>query len=259
MTYDREKADREHEQYMSRPGVGIAKVGPSRWFWVFWPTHLAQFHGEDPERYGFADSYESAVESCGGIENLKSDSLRSERIVPNAHYALSWRRELAKRRRKPNTKIVDARPVEYVYHHESSYNDYDGSWNHRTCAHRIFKRTRQRIYVEAECASRFTPGHDDERSVVLDRATIESGCSWHVRGIMWGGVDFTLNEESPYEKDQAIPDCFAALELKPPYTERRIKSAFRRLSRKHHPDAGGDAEKFRSLVAEYEKALVMAD
>src|SRR6266496_3650109 len=75
----------EHEAYMAKPSAGIAKVGPNRWFWVWWPTRRAQYDGADPERYGFADSHDDALDKCGR-ETFKDDS-RPRRININAYLA----------------------------------------------------------------------------------------------------------------------------------------------------------------------------
>jgi DnaJ-domain-containing protein 1 len=45
------------------------------------------------------------------------------------------------------------------------------------------------------------------------------------------------------------------LGLSPTDTRADVKNAFRKQSRKHHPDAGGDAEKFRELVEAKERVL----
>lgn len=44
---------------------------------------------------------------------------------------------------------------------------------------------------------------------------------------------------------------YAVLGLKPDATNREIKSAYRRLAKEHHPDAGGDVEKFKTITEAY--------
>jgi DnaJ-domain-containing protein 1 len=51
--------------------------------------------------------------------------------------------------------------------------------------------------------------------------------------------------------------CFAALGLKPGASIEEVKSAFRRLCLKHHPDAGGNHTAFVKLRKTYEQALCL--
>ncbi len=48
------------------------------------------------------------------------------------------------------------------------------------------------------------------------------------------------------------PNYYAVLEVSRRATPEEIKVAYRRLSRVHHPDRGGDAAKFRAIVDAYE-------
>lgn len=45
---------------------------------------------------------------------------------------------------------------------------------------------------------------------------------------------------------------YKVLEVEPTATQEEIKKAFRRLSKKHHPDKGGDAEKFKEINEAYQ-------
>ncbi len=48
------------------------------------------------------------------------------------------------------------------------------------------------------------------------------------------------------------PDYYKILGVKKDASQDQIKKAFRRLARKHHPDAGGSEEKFKQLNEAYE-------
>lgn len=48
-----------------------------------------------------------------------------------------------------------------------------------------------------------------------------------------------------------IMDPYAVLGISYSATPDQIKSAFRKLAHKHHPDKGGDAEKFKQISAAY--------
>lgn len=48
------------------------------------------------------------------------------------------------------------------------------------------------------------------------------------------------------------PDHYGALEIDSNATTEQITKAFRKLAMKHHPDKGGDAEKFRRISTAHE-------
>jgi molecular chaperone DnaJ len=49
-----------------------------------------------------------------------------------------------------------------------------------------------------------------------------------------------------------MPDPYEALGLQRGATEEEVKKAYRKLAREHHPDKGGDAEKFKKVQEAYE-------
>jgi DnaJ domain len=262
MTYD-------HDAAMKRPSVGIAKVGASKWFWVWWPTHREQYDGEDPHRYGYADTHEKAIKECGGDQAFIPGWRPERGFCPNAYLARAWRSIFAARRRKPNTTVSDAHVEEYLYHHESGMYEMGGSYR-RTCKHRITKKTRKKIFCIADCNGHgpdTTGGVFRVGQMALDRATLERGEELWVghgpfRGAMCG-VFFTTDSRPGWEDgadDMDVPECFAALGLKPPATRKQITRQYRRLSKKVHPDhQGGDGEPFRKLYEAYEAALALAE
>jgi hypothetical protein len=249
-TKTREEWKAEHDASMKRPSAGIAKVGPNRWFWVWWPSHREQFDGEDPHRYGYADTYESAVESCGGIDTFMWDrGFGERRFTPGAYLATEWRSIFAARRRKPNTKDVEAKATEYVYHG-------------RRCKHRITKKTPKKIFCVADCASPFTPerihttgGVFRVKQITFDRARLERTHQYSDSADYYGYFSLTPPDERVSDDD--VPECLAALGLPASATVAQVKSRFRKLSKQHHPDHGGDPDAFRELLKNYEQALAM--
>jgi len=233
--------------YREQPCGAIAKVGRKKWFWVCRPTFDASYRQVDPAAHGVADSIEEAIEKCG-IESRGW----------GAKYALEWRSIFAARRRRVNPNAQpELQAITYAYHlHQTSDGD---SW---TCAHRIIKKTHKRIFIEADCYERgYQPGGVTRvPQLALDRARLEAGeavyvCSGRFRGAGCGEF-FTLSEPEAREHD--VPDCLVAPGLKSAATKAQLKRAFRHLSKKHHPDAGGDAEAFRNLQEQYEAALAIA-
>jgi hypothetical protein len=56
--------------------------------------------------------------------------------------------------------------------------------------------------------------------------------------------------------DKGIDSVLAVLGLdKLPNSEKEIKSAYRKQAKLHHPDTGGDANKFREVQMAYETAI----
>jgi molecular chaperone DnaJ len=49
-----------------------------------------------------------------------------------------------------------------------------------------------------------------------------------------------------------MADLYAVLDLRPDAANDEIKRAYRRKAREHHPDAGGDAERFKEVTHAYE-------
>jgi hypothetical protein len=269
--------DAEFEAYMAKPYAGIAKVGPNRWFWVWWPNARASYDGADPERYGFTDSAKEAIDQCGGVETfiwrrtyrrrrrlnphqvrLPDGSVLEERMSWGAHSATEWRSIFAARRKKPNVKAApETQAAEYVYHTHISGGGY--------CQHRITKKTPKRIFIDDDCRGdgpETTGGVLRFKQMSLDRRRIEAGEEvWINHGRFYGamcGVWFTLAEPQPEEAP--VPDCFVALGLtSAKQTERSVKRAYRLQAKKLHPDTGGDAEAFRKLQEQYEAALALVE
>ncbi len=58
------------------------------------------------------------------------------------------------------------------------------------------------------------------------------------------------------EKNYLPPDIQAALkfmELEHPYTQEQLRTQYRKMATKYHPDAGGSHDKFNALQTAYEK------
>ena len=58
-----------------------------------------------------------------------------------------------------------------------------------------------------------------------------------------------------FERLEGRSDALAKLGLVDPVSEREIKSQFRKQAKEHHPDRGGDPDKFRQIAAAAETLL----
>lgn len=56
-----------------------------------------------------------------------------------------------------------------------------------------------------------------------------------------------------------LPACIQRLGLAWPCSEQAVKTAYRRLAKKTHPDSGGDHQAFSDLNAAFEEALSLVD
>jgi hypothetical protein len=246
--------------------TGLAKVGPDRWLWCAHDWKELKYPLPDPV-FGYVATKEAGLRAildatgAPGFMRDRGDEDDEDRLVhPRVMIATEWRHKMAERRRKPNPKAAPhAQATEYVYHHERSLSDYDSSYDCSTCAHRILKRTAKYIYAVRDCNYR-ADREDWLHAMRLDRAKLEAGeHASYRRGRGWSSKYFTFDKQPPWEKwEGEVPECFAALGLQPPVTQRQVKRAFRKLAHSTHPDRGGNAEAFRNLQEQYEQALAMA-
>jgi len=56
----------------------------------------------------------------------------------------------------------------------------------------------------------------------------------------------------------ALPADYRALGISPGASQEEIQAAFRRLAKQHHPDAGGDAERFQAVADAYSRLREVA-
>ncbi len=60
---------------------------------------------------------------------------------------------------------------------------------------------------------------------------------------------------SPKKRFRELKHHFRVLGLKPTFDERLIKERYRKLVLEHHPDAGGDPERFKEINASYSQII----
>lgn len=103
----------------------------------------------------------------------------------------------------------------------------------------------------------------DQYEKVLDNLYALGKSVEALRGIdRWGCSEFIKRAFSGFK---ALPESGSAagtfwdiLDLQPTRDEDLIKQMYRAQSKKHHPDAGGDPDKFDSLTKAYDQALQYA-
>ena len=103
--------------------------------------------------------------------------------------------------------------------------------------------------------------------VVLFAVGLKCAANWHVRPVR--GSEGKGGEEREHRRAYAEPlafnnvgassNEFALLGLRHPFTRQDVQRAFRAKSLTAHPDHGGDADFFRSLMSARDRALADAD
>jgi hypothetical protein len=173
--------------------------------------------------------------------------------------------------RKPNGNGQAAR-LEFVweaYHHVSDQGP--SEWLY--IPYRVVKKTARRVYVdrkefnEEAWHRRLESGREmtwydfDVETFILDRRELESAEGvLRVRRSGWGGWFYPTKEAA----ERAVAGRYGTtmhfwwadiLGVKLPCDRRAIKSAYRKLVKQAHPDAGGDADAFVRIDDAYRAAL----
>lgn len=90
---------------------------------------------------------------------------------------------------------------------------------------------------------------DPLREYYLDWSEFEKSSSVYVRRLLNGFW-------SRYFADDRVLEAWSVLELEPGAAPDSVRLAYRRLAARHHPDRGGDAERFRRVREAYELLTV---
>lgn len=238
----------------SRPFFSRCKAGKDKWLWVVHKEIC--YWDNEPIVHGFATSpelaHEQAAAAVGPLQqapNMMAEHFRSKQAA------------LKRSQRKATTSGTTA--LEFVYNCHSYYSDFDGGRQDSITPYRIVKKTKKRIYVEAEPYREDRSTSGDWRdfvvdTFVLDRSHFEkTGKARRNKG--WYNTFYS--DPAIYHAERRStdyrPECFVGLGVPAGATVKEIQSAYRRLARKTHPDSGGDAEEFKKVHAWFEDAMAM--
>jgi hypothetical protein len=230
-----------------------SSIGRNRWFWVVVEDWLS-----DPITKGIARSPEEAlaVAECQGGPVVQRNA-----TLAKSH----WAKQRAMERQRSVGNGDDALPLQFAYRCYWYYSEYDGSQREVIELHRIVKKTKKRIYVEDDDYDRRPLSGEwwdyDRSTFVLDRREFETiGKADRSSKGWWDNCTYYA-DPALYHAERgrsARPPCFEEMDLPVDATVAQIKSAFRRLSRSTHPDAGGTDGDFVRLRQSYEAALKIA-
>jgi hypothetical protein len=231
----------------------ITSLGRGRWYWVVWPA-LAQVQAGDASEHlaeGVAPNKLEAIEQALAVAGDAAQWL-----------AAGYARRYYDSRGKPQSTSVTKQ--EFLYY-DVRQQLQSGQIVWRSLPYRIVKRTSKYLYI---AAAPYVAGEQvghwadvSKERIRLDRVSLEK---WGYAFVGFGDADLYGLEEplfytTPHNErvDETVgqQDCFALLELTPPYTVEAVKRAYRRLAKQHHPDRGGAADHFLALQNAYRQAL----
>jgi hypothetical protein len=242
------------------PYFSRCRVGKDKWLWVVYRQD--EIFGEhDPLAHGFAvsvkDAEKNATRAVGSVSQIGNWLANRFR-----------KKQAAIKRSQKETTTTGTTPLEFVYECHQSCSDYNLTDSDAITKHRIVKRTKKRIYVEREShwQGQHTTGDWMDFVVptfILDREEFErtgksrrrgrSCCTYYNTFYADPDIYHAERRSTAYR-----PECLVGLGVPAGASAKEIQSAYRKLARKTHPDAGGDAEDFKRVNVWYEEAMALA-
>jgi hypothetical protein len=198
--------------------------------------------GKPPVATGYAPTAQAAEADALAVEPTASPYRAGQAAWHHRQVAVT------KRKAKPPSGSKDARPQEFVYADFYGEDDYEP----HTHKHLVVRKTRKFVFIEQDPVDRHPDDDPWERETyALNRQELEG------KGSVWHSPSRERYFTAPYEgrKKQWAPPHLAALGLSAGATAQDVKAAYRRLANQHHPDCGGDPEKFKAIQAAYETAM----
>ncbi len=215
------------------PTFSLTPSGKRTFFGVWANGRSVWGIDDEPITTGYADSPDEAwqqIRAMVGDQVTNSGPQGAARVLHEVN--------VEKRSHRRSTR-VDAQPIEYVY----------TAWDYRQ--HRVIKKTPRFVVVARHSISEWdVPTHR------LDRVKLERD------NFVWsGGHGWVLDPEAHKAECRTngyVPECLRVLGLEAEATLKDVKRAYRRLSKQHHPDAGGEASEFKRVQRAYEQAMAVA-
>jgi hypothetical protein len=198
--------------------------------------------GKPPVATGYAPTAREAEAAALAVEPTAYPYMAGQAAWHHRQVAVT------KRKAKPPSGSNDAQAQAFVYADFYGEDDYEP----HTYKHLVVKKTRKFVFIERDPVD-WHPGGDPWERVTyaLNRQELEE------KGSVWHSPSRARYFTTPYEdrKEQWAPPHLAALGLSAGATAQDIKAAYRCLARQHHPDCGGDPEKFKEIQSAYETAM----
>lgn len=272
--------DAEYKAFCAATRWARCSAGSKGWYWYVRPSwdvsdsQGVRWYEAPPIASGFEPTMEAAEEKAKEIAGPTSRQDRACMAAWDLRQAAVEKRMA----RKPKGEQADR--VEFVweaYLYASDDWRFPDKWIFTP--YRVVRKTAKRVYVEVDSYEesqrlrkcRLDPGHEetwrdhDVKTFVLDRSKLESEegarpCGR--RSYRWSHFYATREaaERSTIYKrgDAPRPRWAEIMGLDVPCTRHQVKAAYRKLSKLHHPDAGGDEGEFVRLETAYREALAAA-
>jgi hypothetical protein len=243
-------------------------IGIGRWYWAVWANEADARAAAKPLASGYEKTGEAAERQAAEAAGPQSKRLPTKWAsrYKRGGAALTEepgnkpRSRLSRRAVTPAKANVPARPTFLYVAFES---DEAGSRGEVVIVrHRIVRKTAKKIFVDREpfCEGERDGGEgaDTEaprtRTLAVDREMLRrEGRVAHRGAYFYASEDDGIRDV--HAGLTARHAWCATLGVRFPCTAASIKSAYRRLALKKHPDAGGDSGEFLAVEQAYREAL----
>ncbi len=250
----------------SRRFFAVTSLGRSRWYWVVWPS-LAELQASE----------ETLLHVGDGCDKTKAEAIERALELAGSHaewiaakYAKAYHHSRFAPRGAGDNERAAASPdtpdiQEFLY--QDVRDAATRRW--RSVPHRVVRKTIKHVLVEqrAYFPDDLTGGWPDHEQPTfrLDRRTLEQeGYAFVPVTAYAADMEEPVFFTRPYhlrvgQREEGAPGCLEALGLAWPCPMAEVKSAYRRLVKRSHPDGGGSHAEFLALQAAYEEALRLYD
>ena len=258
-------------------------VGIGRWYWAAWANEDDARASAPPVAAGYepsADRCEAKAAERLGSEPKRLPSKWASAFIKGGRSVTSIRSRTPTSADKVKPPSRWRRPVgaakrpaapprlAFLYSTtEPGPTDPPGQFT--VSRHRIVKQTARKIRVESEpfdedeWARRAERGDaastgPEPRTIPVDRTTLRTEGRFRAGGNHGGRTFYAREDDALRDVHDTLtakhPWC-AVLGIRFPCSAETVRTAYRRLARAAHPDAGGDPAQFRAVEQAYRAAL----
>ncbi len=207
--------------------VSAAMIDKESVFWV------AAIDSDRPQYSGKAKSYKDAEEQV--LKVLK----KRRALCINSEFALQEFLEQEIEKQTGNSQFREAARVEYLF---AKYGK---------AKFQIKKVLPKQLVIYSEPYKDGFTTDDNAPTFTVSKRDLDDFGEVRARGQIF----CTAEKKFEFEKYRKIPGYLSVFGLDWDANMEDVKYWFRKLSLQHHPDRGGDVEKFRELTESYGKAV----
>lgn len=237
-----------------QPTFAVTSLGRNRWYWVVWPS-LAQLQSGKLERHvadGYTTNKADAVDQALAAAGIYGRWVAAK-FARQYHRQRQQTKRVGDEEEEHNTVV----PTVQTFLYRDVQDPETGYWV--SIPYRVIKRTARYVYVERHPYSleQLTGSWADfeAKTYRLDRQMLEQ--AGYAFLPLLDGED-PLFFSTPYaERVDVGGDAGANLlaVFSDVSSIEEMKSIYRRLARRFHPDRGGTHQDFLALQSAYKRAL----